>query len=613
MRKYFLGLLGSLFHIIGIIFICSSLYFLLKNYWGYVLFILGFLALGLDWYNLRIFLAKIEKKYKNYLIILDILTFIFFLIVWFIEVPQIKEESTSFWSHLKTFFIFLFLLCIFINFIYRNIIGYHLYNLMFQKSLISINFKKILLQPLILLLILILINLVFVKWDITIDLTPGYYSFSTRAQEIIRSIKNQNIKIFVFLPDQQLVQTKKDTTVSELYNFSEELKIMFGNISKINSEIHVEFYNADLLEINNQSFGNVANGTIILRNYINTNSNIPYTERRIYVFSNNDLEKLEQNFIRSLLQIASDPVKVYFSTSFGERYTSIQKKPYNLDFFIDVLRIYNFEISEWNENNGFPNKLPEDAHILVLAGPQNVISRDVRKMFIDFIINKKGKVLCFIDPESKEDFNWLLEELKIPYRFKKGNLLQIENKPNFIYTDQIGITDLTQNIRNLEKPKILFTGNGYFIQNNEDKTQTLDFKIKEILYTSFNTWEDLNNNLKKDPQEKNQRFILGLQIEKEDSRLVVYSGIDWITNKYLIQNIYNQNLLLATDSLFYLSNRMNIPGILEEKRENQNILIDENGKIRLLLVGIIGIPLLMILLVGVTIYYYNKKYKIQII
>ncbi len=613
MRKYLLGLMGSLFHIIGIIFICSSLYFLPKNYWGYILFILGFLALGLDWYNLRIFLAKIEKNYKNFLIIIDILTFTFFLIVWFIEVPQIKEEDTSFWSHLKTFFIFLFLLSIFINFIYRNIIGYHLYNLMFQKSLVSINFKKILLQPLILLLFLIFINLIFVKWDITIDLTPGYYSFSTRAQEIIRSIKNQNIKIFVFLPDQQLVQTKKDTTTSELYNFSEELKIMFGNISKINPEIHVEFYNADLLEMNNQSFGNVANGTIIVRNYISSTSNLPYIERRIYVFSNNDLEKLEQNFIRSLLQIASDPVKVYFSTAFGERYTSIQKKPYNLDFLVDVLRIYNFEINEWNENNGFPNKLPEDANILVLAGPQNVISRDVRNMIIDFILNKKGKVLCFIDPESKEDFNWLLEELKIPYRFKKGNLLQIENKPNFIYTDQIGITDLTQNIRNLEKPKILFTGNGYLIQNNEDKTQTLDFKIKEILFTSFNTWEDLNNNLKKDPQEKNQRFVLGLQIEKEDSRLVVYSGIDWITNKYLIQNIYNQNLLLATDSLFYLSNRMNIPGILEEKRENQNILIDENGKIRLLLVGIIGIPLLMILLVGVTIYYYNKKHKIQII
>lgn len=611
MRKYILGLIGSFFHITGIVLICSSFYFLPKNYWGYILIVLGLFFLLVDWYTIFPIAKNLkEEKSLLYLSLIDIFILISFIILWFIEVPILKENK-SFWINLRTFFIFLFLLSLFISFIYRNILGYDFYNKIYQKSTIKIGSSKVIAQTIFLILTLVIINLMLIRWDLSIDLTPGYYSFSKKAKEIIASLKDQKIKIFVFLPDQQLVQTKKDTTSPEIYNFSEELKIMFSSISKINPEIEVQFYNADLLENNNLNFGNVSNGTIILRNYKSNTSNLPYTERRFYVFSSSDLEKLEQNFIRSLMQIASTPIKVYFSTNYGERYINVQKKPYNIDFYIDVLRIYNFEIYEWNESKGFPDKIPDDAQILVFAGPQYPISKDTQNAIMHYINDKNGKLLIMIDPEGKENFNWLLESLNINYKFFKSNLMQIERKPLFIYTDQFGAVDLTQNIRNIDKPRVLFTGKGYFNKIEQKEQKISDYTVKEFLFTPYTVWNDINQNLKKDniPEENNQRFTLGIEISKGESKIVMYSDVDWISNRYLIENIYNLNLQLATDTLFYLGNRMNIPGILEEKRENQNILINDNDKVRFFIIGIIIIPLSMIFLVGLFIYLYNKKHK----
>jgi len=608
MQVYMFGIIGSFIHITGLIFICSSFYLLPANYWGYILILLGLFFSGLDWLLLYKTTKNLpEKKPWLYLVLLDLAVLIFFIALWYIEVPILKNKS-ALWNNLKAFFIFLFLLSIFINFIYRNILGYHYYNIFYQKTAVRIDNTKIIFQSLVLILVLFIINFLLVKWNLTIDLTPGYYSFSKKSKEIISSIKNQSIKIYVFLPDQQLVQTKKDTTNPDIYNFSEELKILFSSIPKLNPEIEVNFYNADLLENNNLSFGNVTNGTIILRNYKNANYNLPYTERRFYVFTSFDLEKLEQNLIRSLMQIASEPIKVYFSTGLGERYTNVQKRPYNIDFFIDVLRLYNFEIYEWNESKGFPYSLPNDAEILVLAGPQYPIPKETQNVILNYI-NNKGKLLIMIDPDGKEDFQWLFQALKINYKFNKGFLLQVEKKPNFIYTDQLGIADITQNIKNMDRPRILFTGKGFFTK--QEKEVPSDITIKEFLLTPFTTWNDVNLNQKKDniPEENNKQYVLGLTIEKDQSKIVMYSEVDWISNKTLLKNIYNLNLQLATDSLFYLGNRMNIPGILEEKRENQNILIDESGKVRILVLGIIILPLSMILLVVGLIYFYNKKHK----
>ena len=58
-------------------------------------------------------------------------------------------------------FIFLFLLSIFINFIYRNILGYHYYNIFYQKTAVRIDNTKIIFQSLVLILVLFIINFLF--------------------------------------------------------------------------------------------------------------------------------------------------------------------------------------------------------------------------------------------------------------------------------------------------------------------------------------------------------------------------------------------------------------------------------------------------------------------
>ncbi|MCS7205673.1 MAG: GldG family protein [Leptospiraceae bacterium] len=613
MKKYTIGLLGAFIHLIGIIFLSSVLYLLPQNPWGYLVLAIAMIFLGYDWWQILTEKQNLTEKISwKWLAIFDVVVLLLFLIIWFIEVPALKGEDKTFWNNLKNFFIFLFLLGLFINFVYRNYIGFYLYNLIYQKANIQIQFRKSLNQVVFLIVILVLINILLVKWEITWDITPGYYSISSKSKEIIRNIKGQNIKIFVFLPDQQMVVSKRDTTTAELFNFSEELRILFQEIPKINPEIQVEIYNADLIESNHQVFGNVSNGTIMIRNYKSELTTLPYLERRFYVFTESDMENLEQNLIRSLLQVASEPIKVYFSTALGERFTSPHKKPFQIDLFVDVLKVYNFEIYEWNENSGFPRSIPENAQILVFAGAQFPFPEELKTTLIDYISNKKGKVLILADSSGKENYDWLFQAFSNFYRYEKVPLHQLEGNPQLLYTDQISIIDLTQNIKTFDKPKFLLHGGGYLKKRiTEESSQHKDYITKEFLFTTYTTWVDVNRNGKKDnlQEEENNRFPLGVLIYKEDSKIVFYSDVEWITNRYLSQNIYNLNLQLMTDTLFYLGNRMEVPGILEERREKQSILLEDTTKTQILVFGIIIIPLSMMGSVGFLIFLYNKRHR----
>lgn len=608
-KKYIFGVFGVIFHISGFLFILISISLIPSQAIGYILLLIGLIILLMDWYFL--FINENNKKNLIYFLIVEIILLIIFFIIQFLEVPILKEEKNQFWKNLKTFLTFVFLTGIFIGIIYRTVLGYKFFIEKIERTYTQFTLSKYIIQILSLFIILTFLNLILQKWDFKIDLTPGYYSFSKNAQEIIKNIKGQNIRIFVFLPDQQLVQAKRDTTTSELYQFSEELRLLFKSIPNINSSLSVEFYNADLLESNHQSFGNITNGTILLRNYSKNLEKIPYVERRIYVNTFYDLEKLEQNLTRALLQIASDPVKIYFSTNYGERYISYQKKPYDLDLFVDLLKIYNFEIYEWNEQKGFPNKIPEDCQVLVFAGPTEKFSNDTIEAILEYIEKRSGKIAFFIDPNGKENYEWLFRNFSPEYQLKKANLIQIEGKPNLIYTDQIANIDLAQNIKNIERKRFLLIGKGYFEKQNQSnlKPKIEGYKVTEFLFSPFHSWIDSNNNKKKDNEENNQRFTLGIILEKQNSKVLLVSDVEWLTNRVLLENLYNLNVHLGSDILFYLSGRMNIPGILEEKRENQNIMISETDNIKFFILGIIVIPFSMIFVITLLIYSYNKKHK----
>ncbi len=610
-KNYLFGVYGVLLHIVGFILLFLSFTLIPHSTMGYVFLGFGSLLFFLDWFFL--FINSKSKKNLYYIFILQILIFVVFFMILYLEVPILKDEKNQFWNNLKTFLTFLFIIGIFASFLWRTIISYTFYIEKIEKSFTTFSFLKQILQIIGIVLILIFFNLLLIRWDYQIDLTKGYYSFSKNAHEIIKSIQNQHIGIFVFLPDQQLVQSKRNTTTAELYNISEELRILFKSITRINPTISVEFYNADLLDSNHLSFGNVSNGTIILRNYSRNIDTLPYIERRIYVTNQYDLERLEENFIRTLLQIASDPIKIYVSTGYGERYISPLKKPFDIDFFIDILKMYNFEVLEWNDTKGFPNKIPQDCEILLFAGPTGKFLQETKEAIIEFIEKRSGKAFILINPDGSEDFHWIFENFSPNYKLVKENLIHIEGKPNLIYTDQLENLELTRNFKQIERKRFLLLAKSFFY-NQQDKNfvpKYEKYQTKEFLYTPFSTWIDKNQNLKKDKEEKNQRFSLGILIEKEASKIVLVSDTEWITNRILTQNLYNLNIELATDILFYLGNRMNLKGIGEKKRENQSITISENDKSKLFLLGILVIPIVLIGLTTLTVYVYNKQHKFK--
>ncbi|MCB1137643.1 MAG: Gldg family protein [Leptospiraceae bacterium] len=484
----------------------------------------------------------------------------------------------------------------------------------------------------------------------TLDFSPGFFSYSDDSRQIISSLDGK-VEVHAFLPVKQAIRNKAtSSTLPELFLIAEDVRVMLQQLPNINSKITLEFHNADLADFQSEEFGRVSNGTIIIRALKKgdvESEDLPYVDRRVYVFTRKDMERLERESVRALLQVSSPPRMVYFPAANGERVglTKAAVNPHALETFRELLRYYNYRIRDLGAGSEWPGPIPDDADAVVLAGPSVEYGEDAREALLAYA-KKGGRLMILMDPAGKEDFEWLFEALNVPYKYERSLLSNNPRKPGELFIQQFEKHRMTENLNLAGRAAIVYAGSAYFEETKREKSEEEmpvneeaspnqnpatpaaepgqeapvaeqpkpdQFQTQVFLYSPFGTVLDKNRNGKQDPGESSGRFPLGLAIENPatDARIAVYSDIAWISELGLRYQADHRNPILAADTLFWMTESQIAAALPAEPRKDRSIQITEELKLRNLILGMVVFPVGLSLILGLALYFYRRNRRFE--
>jgi hypothetical protein len=456
--------------------------------------------------------------------------------------------------------------------------------------------------------ILIFVNYFATAKNYNFDLSSiGKYSFSDTSRSILKQM-DKKVTVTAFYPRPLEASGKEETWALSAVRM--ELAIYLEQLSAINPRIEVKFINADVEKDLLGEFDQVSNGMIVFRTLKTGNfSGSPYIEEKILVQNKGDMEDLERKIVQAFNNLSLPSKTIYFTTSNGERYGEKYSNfpDSKINKLISSLSFFNYQVKELGFKELWPSQIPEDADMLAIIGPDVEFSKDAQEAILKYIFVKKGKLFLAIQPNTKEHFKWITD--KSALSFEEGRLRQVQGRPEII-ANQFPDHPISSLFVKKEIGSV-FPNSGYFerIKSREN----LEFKETLILESGYNTYLDLNGNEKMDTDEKQNNFILGAVLTPESreenktsdmGKVILYSGVDWMTDKYII---YNLNPALASNSFNWIFQKQILDSILPKKEDTPIITLTQNQKVFIWSVGLFGYPLSLIF--GLSVYVLSKRKK----
>ncbi|MBI3396555.1 MAG: Gldg family protein, partial [Spirochaetia bacterium] len=337
-----------------------------------------------------------------------------------------------------------------------------------------------------------------------------------------------------------------------------------------------------------------------------------------------------------LIQVASPEKNIYFTSSNGERYSFTDKanERGGIETLKNMLRFYNYQIKALDHNTNWPGPIPDDAAAVVIAGPTTAFGAEAKKAVLDYL-KKNGRLLVAVDPDGAEDFSWLLRELpNNPFSFKKATLSHIPNLPGVVVTDNSQKHRITENLSIAGRSLVVFPNTGYFDEGKVDKDAPKDgilsgLQAVAFVHTPFNTVIDSNRNGKKDAGEASGRYAIGIAIEKpaptpkpgekpadkkqdkdakaDAPKIALYAGVGWMTEYGLTFPTDQRNIILATDTLSWLTESPLAAALVPEKRESRSIQVTDELKFRNMLLGMLLFPVGTAVALAAAIAVYRRR------
>jgi hypothetical protein len=540
-----------------------------------------------------------------------IISFLSFVLRSYLDVPTragVSLEASPI-PKIRDFLLIPIVVCALFSLIYQIFITLSKESIAAQSS--SSENKRSLLQKsaynfLLLFPILIVINYFATAKNYNFDLSSiGKFSYSETSRSIIKQL-DKKVTVTAFYPRPLESSGKEESWILSAVRM--ELAIYLEQLSAINPRIEVKFINADVEKDLLGEFDQVSNGTIVIRTLKTGNfSGSPYIEEKIIVQNKTDLENLERKIVQAMNNLSLPSKTIYFTASNGERYSEKYSNfpDSKLTRFINSLTFFNYTTKELGFKEAWPAKIPEDADMVAIIGADVEFSKEAQESLMNYIFQRNGKVFITINPNSKEQFKWLTEKSAIS--FEEGRLRQVQGRPEIIANNfpdhPISSLFIKKEIGSV------FPNSGYF-EILKSRTN-LEFKEIPILETGFTTFIDTNGNEKLDQDEKQNNFLLGVVLipentgedkSKETGKVILYSGTDWISDKYII---YNLNPALASNSINWIFQKQIVDSIVSKKEDTPVITLTQNQKLFIWSVGLFGYPLSLIL--GLSIYVISKR------
>lgn len=477
--------------------------------------------------------------------------------------------------------------------------------------------KKNLLQStifgfLMLMPVLVAINYIAVMRNYNFDLSSkGKFSLSPISKNLIKNI-TENIELIAFYPRPLEADGPAGDDVGAslaLSRIRPDVEIMLSQYRAANPKIQYRFINADVELDLLTGMGQVSNGMILVRSPRKATPNdlSAYNEEKVFVREQSDLEDLERKLTAAIINVTSPKRKVYFTSSHGERYGIAFRNLRNeqITNFTNSLNYLNFQINELGFAEGWPKSIPDDADLLIIAGPTVSIPEEGRKAILDFIFNRKGKVFITAEPKGNEDFSWLLEKAGV--RYSRTILSQENTRPNIIVAKKFPDHPISELLPKKELGIVYPFGGS--VDSFTDPNQSFTLLNQFILESGFGTFEDPQGLGKPASKDITKNYKLGVvlqtfdtpkqsneeepvnqntpkDIEKE-GRVVFYAGTSWITDQFIG---FNMNKNLALSSITWLYQNSLIYDIPPKKDEIDTINLTDNQKILVWLLGMFLYP-----------------------
>ena len=421
------------------------------------------------------------------------------------------------------------------------------------------------------------------------------YSFQMDWTQTGRHTLSEASKEVLARMDDQIVIT---AYARDEVNLREAIKKIVARYQRIKPDIVLRFVNPDVVPDEVRNLGISIDGELVVR----------YQERVEHIKSDS-----EQEFTNALQRLARGTENwLAFVEGHGER-DPLGEKNHDLGDWVQQLSSRGFKVQPINLVN-IPT-IPENTHVLVIAGPQVELLPGENELIIEYI-RRGGNLLWLLDPGGLKGLDPLAEELNI--QPMPGTIIDFAGQ-------LIGINDPTI---------VLLTGSMYpphlatsdfsyttffptatAIQTTENDT----WQINPVLSTADHTWleaGELKGEVKFD-EAVDQRgpLDLGISLEREieteegdelitrQQRIIVLGDGDFLSNTY-VNNSGNLDLgIRLINWLSYDDDFITIP----TRTATDTHLELSDLSLRIIGLGFLIILPLLLLGTGMFIWWHRKK------
>jgi len=357
-------------------------------------------------------------------------------------------------------------------------------------------------------LIIVALNFIFSKNDLKHDFTKNkIHTLSEQTINVLKNLKSE-LKIIAFIPSIQTDFFKN--SINKYQHYTSKLSYEIIDPSK-------EPIKAKSFDVNSNNTFVVVSGENIAKFYD---------------------ELSEENITNSIIKVLRERLKkIYFLTNHGEKsifdenkdgYSQITKKLQGQNYLVEELNLLDTAL------------IPEDAELIIVAGPNKEFFEQEKTLLVDYISSGKS-ILLMLDPvveNSKIIKNSLLDfitkDIKADFA---GDLIVDPSPALFGATATMPVVKEYNSTHRITKDFNLpsFFPNAQSIIINEENTS---LNATELCKTSSKSWGEYNIRSGSVSFEAGEDRVgplnVCLIIEKEEElNMVLIGDSDFASNQYL--------------------------------------------------------------------------------
>ena len=316
-----------------------------------------------------------------------------------------------------------------------------------------------------------------------------------------------------------------------------------------------------------------------------------------------DLKKLDGTFRKHLIKLAKGKRVAYLMTGHGEANARSENPFYKLGEFKKLLREQNYDVNDFGISSGSTTAVPDDAALLVIPSPERAFLPEETEVIKTYVDNG-GALLVYTDP-GRDRMPGLMNHLGISVgehplahatQFAAATRGKVD-RVNLV-TNRFGSHASVATLSKYSSQAMMV-----FITSSALREKQggglVDAKYTPLIRTIENTWEDVNGDFEKNPDEEGKTHVLAMAVSGPESnpyRVIVVSDV--ATAGDFLNQSFRGNAQFLVDSTAWLVGEDDMAG---EVSNEEDVRVEHtNDEDKFWFYGLLmGMPLLVLTLGGI--------------